>query len=103
MGKEFYLIAFIATAMLATVLTRAAPFLFLNRFREHPLLIYLGQFLPPVLMAILVVYAISGLPISQDKGWVAVASLFIVALAQWFTKNALVSIAIGSVVYMLVL
>lgn len=103
MDKEIYLISFIAVATLATVMTRAAPFLFLGRFREHPLLIYLGRYLPPVLMAILVVYAVTGLPTSQDKGWYGIVSLLLVALTQWFVKNALVSIALGSCVYMMLI
>ncbi len=99
MSDWLYLTLFILIAMLATASTRAMPFLFLGRYKEHPLLVYLGEYLPPVVMVLLVVYATADLPLAGGQGWVSGLSLVIVAFTQWFSRNALLSIALGSAFY----
>ena len=101
MDQTLYLMSFIAVAALATVATRALPFLFLARYSHHPLLEYLGRYLPPVLMVLLVVYAVSDLPMVNQQWVISLGSLVVVAVTQWFSKNALLSITLGSLLYML--
>ena len=103
MDQSLYLISFIALAALATVVTRALPFLFLARHSQHPLLEYLGRYLPPVLMVLLVVYAVSDLPMVNHQWVISLGSLMAVAVIQWFSKNALLSIALGSLLYMILI
>ena len=103
MDQSLYLISFIALAALATVATRALPFLFLARHSQHPLLEYLGRYLPPVLMVLLVVYAVSDLPMANQQWVISLGSLILVAVTQWLSKNALLSIALGSLLYMVLI
>lgn len=103
MDQSLYLVGFIAIAALATVATRAMPFLFLSRHSQHPLLEYLGRYLPPALMVLLVVYAVSDLPMANQQWSISLGSLVLVAVTQWFSKNALLSIAMGSLFYMVLI
>lgn len=103
MDQSLYLVGFILFAALATVATRAMPFLFLAKYRHHPILDYLGRYLPPVLMVLLVVYAVSDLPMANQQWSISVGSLVVVAVTQWLSKNALLSIALGSVLYMILI
>jgi branched-subunit amino acid transport protein AzlD len=88
---------------LATFATRALPFVLLGRFAQHPLLRFLGRYLPPVLMVLLVVYATADLISSSVTLGVVLVSSLCVALLQWTLKNPLISIFAGSLVYALLI
>lgn len=103
MASTDYLLSFILVAAVATFATRALPFLFLSRHGDHPLLVYLGRYLPPVMMVLLVGYAGTDLNWQGQAGLVSASALLLVALVQWFGKNALLSIFVGALFYMLLI
>lgn len=101
MMGDSYLIGFIALAALATFLTRAAPFLLLSKQADHPLLTFLGRYLPPVLMVLLVVYALRTPLVAGDGLSQSLLALSVVAGLHLLMRNALVSILGGTFCYML--
>ncbi len=101
---DSYMLAFIVTATVATFATRAIPFVFLARHHEHPLLLYIGRYLPAAVMSLLVVVFLV-----RSAHWSAPAfgldalipCLVVVVLHLW-RRNALVSIVAGTLVYMVI-
>lgn len=100
---DSYIWGVILVGMLATFATRALPFVLLSRYAEHPLLRFLGRFLPPVLMVLLVIYATADLAVDLSAVWQVIAATLTVVMLQWFSKNPLISISVGSLVYALLL
>ena len=100
---DSYIWGVILVGTLATFATRALPFVLLGRFAQHPLLRFLGRYLPPVLMVLLVVYATADLSSSRVTLGVVLVSSLCVALLQWTLKNPLISIFAGSLVYALLI
>ncbi|WP_432698609.1 branched-chain amino acid transporter permease [Marinobacterium sp. YM272] len=100
MVPDTYLLSFIALSAMATFLTRALPFLLFSRQADHPLLQFLGRYLPPVLMVLLVIYALKT-PLVSGEGLVqSVLALLTVVGLHLLLRNALVSILGGTFCYM---
>lgn len=94
--------ASIAVMAAVTFLTRALPFLIFGRGGNPPkVILYLGKFLPPAVIAMLIVYCLRGMSFDAAAGWVptVIASLAVVALHLW-KKNDMLSIVGGTVLYM---
>jgi len=95
-------LASIAVMALVTFLTRALPFLLFDR-GDHPprLVLYLGQVLPPAVIAMLIVYCLKGVGFDSPAGWVPslCACAAAVGLHLW-KKNDLLSIFGATVLYM---
>ena len=95
-------LASIAVMAVVTFLTRALPFLLFDR-GDHPprIVLYLGQVLPPAIIAMLIVYCLKGVGFASAEGWVPslCACLAAVALHLW-KKNDLLSIFGATVLYM---
>ena len=94
--------ALVAVMAAATFLTRALPFLLFGRGGEPPkVVLYLGRFLPPAVIAMLIVYCYRGTDLAQPVGWLPglIAGLAVVALHVW-KKNNMLSIVGGTVLYM---
>ena len=97
-----YIALFIAVSALATFATRVVPFIFFHRHTEHPLIRHLGRYLPAAVMALLATvflkqsahwdYSIPGLD--------ALVAGFIVIGVHLWRRNALLSIALGTGLYM---
>ena len=92
-----YAIAMIAVAAVCTFATRVAPFLLFN----PPIIRYLGSTLPPAVIALLVVYCL------KNVGWVTgthgipeLLCIAITALLHIWKHNNLLSIGVGTVLYM---
>ena len=96
-------LASIAVMAAVTFLTRALPFLLFDR-GDHPprIVLYLGQVLPPAVIAMLIVYCLKGVSFAAPAGWVPalVAGLSAVALHLW-KHNDLISIFGATALYML--
>ena len=92
----------IAVMALVTFLTRALPFLLFDH-GDHPprIVLYLGQVLPPAIIAMLIVYCLKGVSLSSPAGWVPslLAGLTALLLHLW-KKNDLISIFGATVLYM---
>lgn len=96
-------LASIAVMAVVTFLTRALPFLLFDH-GDHPprIILYLGQVLPPAIIAMLIVYCMKGIRFAAPVGWVpmAAAGLTAVVLHLW-KHNDLISIFGATALYML--
>ena len=93
----------LACVVFATVLTRFLPFLVFPKNRPIPkFLQYLGKVLPAAVFGLLVIYCLKNVSLLSGSHGIPelIAVLVVVALHLW-KKQMLLSIAGGTVVYML--
>ena len=97
--QEIWLIVVMA---LVTALLRFLPFLIWNGKRKTPeVVLYLGKVLPYAIMAMLVVYCLKGVDIlSGTHGLPEFIAVAVVAVLHAWKRNTLLSIIVGTVVYM---
>lgn len=95
-------IAIVAVAAAVTLFIRAIPFFIFGGKREVPATItYLGKVLPPAIMVILVIYCVKGINLfAGSRGIPELLSIAVVAGLHIWKKNTLLSIAIGTILYM---
>lgn len=82
--------------------TRLIPFLFFPKGRElPPVIAYLGKALPPAVIGMLVVYCLKGVSLAAVRNWAPelIAVVVVAALHVW-KRNNLISIGVGTVLYM---
>ena len=94
--------ASVAVMAVVTFLTRALPFLLFGRGGEPPkVVLYLGKFLPPAVIAMLIVYCYRNMSFAALSGWAPgiIAGLAVVILHVW-KKNNMLSIVGGTILYM---
>ncbi|MCM1143885.1 MAG: branched-chain amino acid transporter permease [Blautia sp.] len=93
----------IALCVLGTMLTRFLPFLIFSSKRPTPRYIqYLGKALPGAIFAMLVVYCLRNVSISQfSYGIPELIAIIITTLLHVWKRQMLVSIAGGTLCYML--
>ena len=91
----------IAICAACTFFERALPFLLFGN-REVPKVIrYLGRVLPMAIMTTLVVYCIKDIHFAAASDWVPyLVGIAVTALLHLWRSNALLSIAGGTAVYM---
>lgn len=96
-------IAIIAVAAAATLFIRAIPFVIFGGKREVPETVtYLGKVLPPAIMVILVIYCIKSINLfSGNHGMPELLSIAVVAGLHIWKRNTLLSIACGTILYMI--
>ena len=84
------------------IITRAVPFVLFGGKRKIPLIIdYLGKYLPPAIIAILVIYCIKDIQITgHTHGIPELIGIATVAALHMWKKNVLLSIGVGTVLYM---
>jgi len=103
MSNELYLLLTIFISAVVTLITRAAPFILFGKQKKTPKYIeYIGRYLPPAIMVMLVIYSLRGISVTRFPFGVSevVAVGAVCALHQW-KRNAFVSIVGGTVVYMI--
>lgn len=96
-------IALVAMMAAITFGSRLLPFLLFGRGKEPSgWVVYLGRYLPPAMIALLVVYCVKDIAFTMLGGWLPylIAGAAVVLL-QWKTRNDLVSIFTGTVLYMI--
>ena len=94
--------ALVAVMAAVTFLTRALPFLLFGRGGEPPKGGRdRGKFLPPAVIAMLIVYCYRNVSFAAADGWAPafIAGLAVVLLHVW-KKNNMLSIVGGTVLYM---
>lgn len=93
----------IGLCVLGTYLTRALPFLIFGRKKETPRYIrYLGDFLPPAVFAMLIVYCLRDVSLlTGSHGLPEFFSIVLTVLLHVFGRQMLLSIAGGTACYML--
>ena len=95
--------ATIAVMALVTFALRCIPFLvFGNGKKVHPAVTHLGKVLPYAIIGMLVVYCLKGTTFLQSPHGIPelIASGLVVVLHVW-KRNTLLSVAAGTVCYML--
>ena len=100
MTQSAFAVAIMATV---TIFVRFLPFIvFRNNTKIPKSVLYLGKTLPPAIMAMLVVYCLKGIKFDSINHFLpeAIASA-VVAVSYFIKKSTLVSIALGTVCYML--
>ena len=101
MSKAQWLLT-IAALALSVILTRALPFLLFGKKRELPKwLRYLGTTLPAAMMGLLVVYCYRDIGFASLNDWLpALLAGGAVAGLQLWKRNMILSIAVGTALYM---
>ncbi len=90
---------------LATVITRFLPFAVFSENKETPKFIkYLGKYLPPAVFGMLIVYCLKDVSIfSSSHGLPELIAIVLTAAVHLWKRQTLVSIAVGTVSYMLLI
>ena len=103
MDKPVYTALVIVLAAVVTVFLRACPFLLFGRRQALPSYVaFLGNYLPPAIMAVLVVYCLRDIRFDGCLGGLpeCVSVALVVAVHLW-KNNALLSIGAGTVCFMI--
>ena len=102
---ELHAAAMVAVIALVTILLRFLPFwIFGENRKTPPWLAYLGQVLPFAIMGMLVVYCLKDVsPLSAPYGVPQLLSCGLVAALHVWKRNTLLSIAGGTICYMLLM
>ena len=95
----------IAVITVITLFTRAFPFLFFTHGRKpSALVLYLGRVLPPAIIALLVVYSLKDVRLTAAPyGLPELIACALVLVLQHWKRSAILSIGVGTVVYMLMI
>ncbi len=95
----------IAVVAIVTAFTRAVPFLLFAGRKELPgIVVYLGSVLPQAIMIILVVYSLRNLNFTtKPYGLPEILAILITVLFQYKKKNTILSMTVGTVLYMLMI
>lgn len=97
-------IIIIAVVVGATLLSRFLPFIIFPAGRPIPNYVrYLGRYLPPAVFAMLVVYCLRNVDVmSGNHGWPEFLGVAVTAGLHLWRRQMLLSIAGGTVFYMIV-
>lgn len=100
-----YSIAVILVIAGVTVFTRCAPFAIFGRSGQVPrTVVYLGVVMPAAIIMMLVVYCLRNTVFTAFPfGLPEIIACVATALVHWFGKNTLVSIAGGTILYMVLI
>ena len=95
----------IGLCVLGTMLTRFLPFIVFSENRETPSFIqYIGKYLPSAVFGMLVIYCLKDVSIFQGThGLPESLSIAVTAMLHLWKRQMLLSIAGGTVCYMLLL
>lgn len=101
-GVSFLIILLVA---LTTFATRVTPFLFFPKGKEIPDAIqYLGKVLTPAVIGMLVVYCLKGTQVLEAPyGLPELIAVVTVAALHVWKRNNLLSIGVGTVLYMVLI
>lgn len=95
-------LAIISVAGFITFTSRLIPFLFFKKGKVPTTVLYLGNALPPAMMALLIVYSLKDTNILQSPyGLHEAAGVIVVTCLHLWKRNTLVSIFGGTCVYMI--
>lgn len=101
MSGDNYLFAVILVMTAATFFTRAIPFIAFKRNKDHPLLIYLGTYMPAAIMTLLVLYSLKNVQLGAPPyGANELIALLLTTVLHLWRGNALLSIFAGTGFYM---
>lgn len=95
----------IGVAVLATMLTRFLPFMVFNGNKQIPVFVKnLGEFLPPAILGMLVIYCYRSVIFKFDTTTLTAVLAGIITLITYaWRKNTLFAIAMGTIAYILLI
>ena len=95
----------IGVMAIVTYLLRLAPFILFAKHQSTPKwIVYLGKYLPPAVMGMLIIYSLKNISLFKVDQSVPVAiAIFITTILHLWKRNNLVSILSGTLVYMLLI
>lgn len=98
-GMSFLIIVVVA---ITTFATRVIPFLVFPKGKEIPKTVqYLGKVLTPAVIGMLVVYCLKSTTVSHAPyGIPELVSVLVVAVLHIWKRNNLLSIGVGTILYM---
>lgn len=100
----FYAYAAIAICCIVTVLIRSFPFLIFGHGKLPRTVEYLGKVLPGAIMVILIIYCLKSVSVTAwPFGIPEFACVLLCAFLQYRLKNSIPSIAISTVIYMILI
>jgi len=93
----------ILAVALGTIITRFTPFILFPENKELPHNIkYLGKMLPPAMMGLLVVYCLKNVSIANEPhGIPELIAILAIVILHRLKSNVLLSIAGGTIIYMI--
>lgn len=93
----------IALCVLATMITRFLPFLVFSSNKPTPIYVrYLGDYLPPAIFGMLIVYCLKNVTLfAGSHGLPELIAILVTIGLHLFKRQMLLSIAAGTVCYML--
>ena len=99
--SEKYFILGIAIAALATYLTRILPFLMFDNKKPSSLITHIETYMPQMIMVILIFYAVREVKFGNfPYGVPEIVGVLIAGAIHLKFRNALLSIAVATFVYM---
>lgn len=95
----------IAMCVLGTMATRFLPFIIFNEKRRTPEFVqYLGKFLPSAVFGMLVIYCLKNVNLlNGTHGLPEGIAILVTGVLHYWKRNMLISIAGGTICYMLLL
>ena len=100
--NSVYLISAIVIAALITLALRAFPFVLIKAARRHErLFAYLGAVMPPGIMAILALYAISTLQWQGHSAWISLMALIVLIALEHRLRQPVISLCVALAVYVI--
>lgn len=105
MSDTMHVVLLVTVAAVVTLILRAIPFIVFGGKRKMPPKIKIvADSLPPAVMAVLVIYCIKGDIISIGPNTIpSLISVAFVVLVHLWRKNTLLSIFLGTVLYMILI
>lgn len=101
LGKVFLAIAVMA---FATFLTRVIPFLFFRNSNPPKIIVFLEEYIPPMVMLLLVLYCLKDVNFkAMPYGLPEIIGISVVASLHIWKRNALLSIFGGTLLYMMLI
>jgi branched-subunit amino acid transport protein AzlD len=97
-----YSVIIVAVIAVLTYAQRLFPYLLFGRGREVPeIAVYLGKTLPPAIMMLLIVFCLRNVDfMSGNHGLPEIAAIAAGFILYKLTKNNLIAMALGTVLYM---
>lgn len=98
--------ALISVPIMALVifLLRLFPFAFFSKKEPPAVFNYIGKYLPPLVMAVLIIYSLQSVEFTKTPyGLPHIAGCLFTIIMHIWKKNAMISIFGGTIVYMLLL
>lgn len=94
----------VAVTALVTIAVRFLPFAVFGKRPLPRVVVYLGCVLPPAIMAALVVYCLKNVDLTAYPFSLAeIIAVAVTALAHIWKRNTLLSIAVGTACYMILI